>query len=143
MIPGAIKGVLDREVAPDSRRHVAVCNADAHAWTEAAPFRVVGTASPRRVRVIGELDIATVNRFSLAVWPSLAAPGDFTLDLSELDFIDCPGMHAVAEIRKQMKGSGHLILSAPGTAVLRALTLAGLDLVPGIHIVPAGEWPPP
>jgi anti-anti-sigma factor len=87
----------------------------------------------RELRLIGELDVATVPALEDA-FASLAGDGPVTLDLSELTFIDSSGLHAIVQFASSLDGEGPLTLAHPSENVLRLLEIVKLDAHPGIRI---------
>jgi anti-sigma B factor antagonist len=89
------------------------------------------------VRVAGELDMSTVNDLVEGVRPHLlAASGDFTLDLSQLSFMDSTGLLAFLDMSRELEGRGRLVLRSPARSVARLLQLARAETIPNLSIVP-------
>jgi len=86
----------------------------------------VAVATGRRgatVAVAGELDLATVPKLARAVAHCRSSAAHVTLDLRELDFIDCSGLRCILEADRQ----GPLTV-IPGTGRARQLlALTGTD----------------
>lgn len=87
----------------------------------------VSPAGPRRLKVAGELDMATT--------PALAAElqrvassggGPVILELSELTFTDSTGLRVLIEVAQQLGDSGELVLRNPTRAVTELLEIAGV-----------------
>jgi anti-anti-sigma factor len=96
-------------------------------------FALVPLDEPLKgVRLIGELDIATVPTLKDALAP-LAGQGPVTLDLSELTFIDSSGLHAILQFSSSLNGDG-LTLANASQSVSRLLEIVQLDTHPGIQI---------
>jgi anti-sigma B factor antagonist len=88
------------------------------------------------VRVAGELDMSTVNDLLEGVRPHLlAASGDFTLDLSQLSFMDSTGLLAFLDMSRELEGRGRLVLRSPAGSVARLLQLARAETIPNVAIV--------
>jgi anti-anti-sigma factor len=85
------------------------------------------------LRLVGELDLATVSEFNAAM-EQMPATGPITLDLSELTFIDSAGLHALATCAKALNGNGPLILANPTSWVAKVLGIVGFDDYPPIEI---------
>ena len=81
----------------------------------------------RGLAVTGELDVTTATRFGeqveYAVW---GTAGAFVLDLSEVEFLDSTGLHALLRARALLAREDRplALLCPPGTA-RRVLDLAG------------------
>jgi anti-anti-sigma factor len=89
------------------------------------------------VHLSGELDMATANDLMEGVRRSLhPGPGDLTLDLSGLSFMDSTGFLALLDLSKQLEGRGRLVLLSPARSAARLLQLARADTVPNLAIVP-------
>ena len=99
------------------------------------PHRVrVGTAElrvvrdgPRRYRLIGELDVATIPMLREAVAADVGVPPDeLTLDLRELSFIDGAGARSFVLLHSALDGKLQLLF--PTRQARRVIDLAGTDL---------------
>ncbi|WP_410809136.1 STAS domain-containing protein [Micromonospora sp. 067-2] len=82
-----------------------------------------------RVRVTGEVDIATVAAFRSALWSAPARPV-LRLELSELRLLSAAGVRALlaAHLRVRARG-GELVLVDPTPVVARVLRATGLHRV--------------
>jgi anti-sigma B factor antagonist len=99
-----------------------------------ATLTIVALDAPvRGLRLIGELDIATVPSLTEAL-ASLSGDGPVTLDLSELTFMDSSGIHAILQFASSLDGEGPLTLAHPSENVSRLLEIVALDTHPGIRI---------
>src|SRR5207237_30562 len=66
-----------------------------------------------QVLVHGELDLVTASELDWVLRRELLAGNDVLLDLSEIDFIDSTGLHAIVEsVRTAKAGGRKLKLSA-------------------------------
>jgi len=83
------------------------------------------------IRLRGELDMDTAERFSEATLVAFAAGVPTVLiDLSELDFIDSSGLRElVVAHRRQHEVGGGVVLRSPSQAIRRVLDIVGLDKV--------------
>jgi anti-sigma B factor antagonist len=100
-------------------------------------LRVEQGDEPRTYRLIGELDLATAPEVSEAVKGALQEPGDLTLDLSPLSFIDSSGIRLLLQIFQALEGKGRLVLMHPAAHVLSVFQLMGLANLERIAIVEA------
>ncbi len=92
-------------------------------------------AGPRRVRVRGELDLATSPLFAGALDRLAQGRYEVTVDLSELAFCDVVGLTAIEQAHQRLAARGcHLTLH--GTARLRLLLS-----VPGLFDLPPLDEP--
>ncbi len=88
----------------------------------------------RGFRLVGELDISSARDLSDALTP-LPQAGDLTLDLSELEFIDSSGLHAIVLYAGSLNGAGgKLILANPTVMTERVFDIARLAEHPRIVI---------
>jgi anti-anti-sigma factor len=102
--------------------------------SESLTLTVTPLAPPQHgLRLIGELDMATVNQFKAAL-ETVSQNGPVTVDLSGLTFIDSTGLHAMMGFARSQNGSGPLILARPSATAKRALEIAGLEGHPGVEI---------
>ena len=96
-------------------------------------LEVVQTGTPGRLRLIGDLDLATVDDFK-PVLEAAAGAGDVTLELSGLQFIDSSGIRALLQFYVSLRESGrNLVLVSPTPFVSRVfdtleLAANGVDI---------------
>lgn len=88
-------------------------------------LQVVATDDPRRYRLVGELDMDSVDELSERLEPQVAAGGDLRLDLSELTFIDSSGIRALFQLNAQLE-DGNLILERPSPFARRVMGVLGV-----------------
>ena len=86
---------------------------------------VVATDDPRRYRLVGELDLYSVDELSEGLQLKVVAGGDLMLDLSELTFIDSSGIRAFFQLNAQLE-DGTLILERPSPFARRVLGVLGV-----------------
>jgi anti-anti-sigma factor len=97
------------------------------------------------VRVIGELDIATAPLLAQTLREAQLRARRVVLDLRELTFMDCAGIHVVVDASNRGRQAGtHLVLVRGPSRVDRLFTLTGasdaleiVDLDPIAPPVPA------
>ena len=88
----------------------------------------------RGLRLVGELDISSARDLTDAL-TTLSGDGDLTLDLSELEFIDSSGLHAILQYAGSLNGRGdHLTLANPSAMTKRVFEIAELANHPNIVI---------
>lgn len=88
----------------------------------------------RGFRVVGELDMSSAHELSLALI-SMDGEGELTLDLSELEFIDSSGLHALMQFAGSLDGGGgKLVLVNPNALTGRIFEIAELTQHPAIMI---------
>jgi anti-sigma B factor antagonist len=88
-------------------------------------MEVVTTDDPRRYRLVGELDLYSVDELSERLQPHVAAGGDLRLDLSELTFIDSSGIRALFQLNAQLE-DGTLMLERPSPFARRVMGMLGV-----------------
>jgi anti-anti-sigma factor len=88
-------------------------------------MEVGATDDPRRYRLVGELDLYSVDELSERLQPRVAAGGDLRLDLSELMFIDSSGIRAFFQLNAQLE-DGTLILERPSPFARRVMGVLGV-----------------
>ena len=81
------------------------------------------------VRVVGDLDVTTVERFRETVLTDLP-PGALLVDLSGCAFLDSAGLHLLFQLLRPRDGrrSPVAFLVPVGSSVVRVVEIAGLAL---------------
>jgi anti-sigma B factor antagonist len=82
----------------------------------------------------GEIDITNAPGFRTALLEASAlGHGTFVVDMSETQFCDSAGMHALVWAHKQSRSEGgEMLLVVRASAVLRVFAITGVDrLIPG------------
>lgn len=103
-------------------------------------FRVAHGHAHRRLRLIGELDVAEADTLIHTVRSTVEPEGDLTLDLKGLEFIDSSGVRALVAIASYLELDGTLVLADPTPAVRRVLELVGIEQVAApIEVQPAAD----
>jgi len=106
------------------------------------PLHIVRTGR-RTLRLVGELDIETVDALAAALRIEARGPGDVTLELGTLTFIDSTGLNGLIEAATELAGRGTLRLVGAGGIVARVFEIVRIDTLPDIAIVPADTDPLP
>jgi anti-anti-sigma factor len=84
------------------------------------------------IRVVGEIDLGSANAVSTELMNGLAgANGVFSLDLSEVSFMDSTGIRMLLGILRAKPGT-RLDLSPVSPAVERVLTISGFPAIQGV-----------
>jgi len=97
------------------------------------PFRAMLVSERRTLVLTGELDMAYADTLLDAVGPLVELPGDVTIDLQGLSFIDSSGLLGLLRVADRVQ-DGNLVLYRPSDPVRRVLDLVELaDVSP--HIV--------
>ena len=93
---------------------------------------------PKRFFAVrGELDHASAPMLLEEVRPFLDEPGNLTVDLSGLTFVDASGMQAVVRIAEDLR-DGIVVLRYPGDRVARRV-LQSTDIVEHVNIRLEGQ----
>lgn len=98
-------------------------------------LQIVASDTPRRYRLVGELDASNADDLLGELQKEVEAGGDLVLELSELSFVDSMGLRSFLRIAAALDSSGKLILEHPVRAVARTIHLAGLHKAPSISVV--------
>jgi len=101
-------------------------------------LRVVETG-PRAFRLVGELDVSVTGRLEELLAPQLASPGDLTLDLRRVEFMDSAGIHLFINAATALDGRGNLRLLDPGSNVARVIETTGLEGLHNLVVVRGGD----
>jgi anti-sigma B factor antagonist len=91
------------------------------------PFRVDQGDHDRAFRLVGELDLATVQTLVDRLRPVAEDAGDVELDASGLTFIDSSGLHGLVTIARNLSGHGRLIIQHAEPFMRNVLAITGLD----------------
>jgi len=125
------------QVLPDSigGRTAAVPSTFECSWTD-------GGLNAAWVHVAGELDLAVVPQLKWTLDQPQLQARLVVLDLRELEFIDCCGMHAIVKASRRARRAGRrlVLLRGPPT-VDRLLTLSGCSDELEIGDLDPGEAP--
>ena len=89
--------------------------------------------------LVGELDMAAVDKLFAGLRSAIDRGGTITLDLSELTFLDVSGGHAIGVVAGMVAGRGNVVLDAPSWMVIKVLMLIGAEEFSGLHIAPLSE----
>jgi anti-anti-sigma factor len=88
------------------------------------------------VRVAGELDLGTSDRFTSTVCDMVESEPntDVVIDMSGVTFLDSSGIKALLSVRRGVQSrSGALTITSPQPLVLRVLEVAGLATLFGCN----------
>jgi len=80
----------------------------------------------RSARLIGELDLEAYERALEQLLSAFPKPGDVTLDLSELTFIDSTGIRLLVQLRRALDDSDRIVLRSPTAPVRKVLEAVGV-----------------
>lgn len=99
-------------------------------------FRVELADDLESARLSGELDLLVYEKADVALSPLFDAPGDVTLDVSDLTFIDSSGIRLFVRLGRAIRDRGVLHLVGPSPHIARVFEVAGL---PDLGISVEGE----
>lgn len=99
-------------------------------------IRVIPGEDSRTFRMVGELDLSCVDEVERALAAALTTPGDVTLDISQLTFMDSSGIALVVRCCQSLAGRGSLVLQSPTPMVQRLLDLCGLERIDNLKVLP-------
>ena len=95
---------------------------------------VIERTGPRSFRLFGQFDAASAPDVADFLDPFFDEPGDITLDLREVEFIDSTGIGVLVRVAQQLHSPGRLVVQSPQHNVRRAIDLAGLLVQPNVEI---------
>lgn len=88
---------------------------------------VVACAGVARVKVSGEVDIATAPALATALFNAAHVAEQVIVDLSDVTFIDSTGLHVILTAQDELRqSSGHLVLIPGPSHVQRLFEIAGV-----------------
>lgn len=83
-------------------------------------------SAPRHVAMLGDLDLASAPLLESTLEPLLKEPGNLTLDVAGVTFIDSSGIRAL--IRASLRlGDARLIILKPTAQMRRLFTITGIQ----------------
>lgn len=95
------------------------------------------TGAPPRLRVEGEIDLATAEQLQGALEHAMADDPDVIVDMEGVTFVGADGIRVLLGAARSLNGSGPLTL-AHAHRVAWLLELVGLDDVPSIAFADDG-----
>jgi anti-anti-sigma factor len=96
-------------------------------------LRITSSLDPRRLRIEGDLDRATVHALTEAL-ASMADDSSLVVDLSGLVFIDVGGLRALSMAAARLEGDHVLTLGSASPHVRRLLDLTGWHDTPHLRL---------
>jgi anti-anti-sigma factor len=91
-------------------------------------------ADPRVLELRGELDLATTPELIERASALAEEPGDLSLVLSAVRFIDSQGIRGFIRISRALEGRGRLKLVAPSDEVRKLFEIVRVDDFPNIVV---------
>jgi anti-anti-sigma factor len=83
-------------------------------------------------RLVGELDLAGVDRLRDALAQSVERGGDIVLDCGGLEFLGSEGIRLLIEVARSLEGRGNLVIRNVSGLSKRVIDLAGIDQLPNL-----------
>jgi anti-anti-sigma factor len=102
---------------------------------------IIERTGPRGFRVFGTLDASNAAGLADVMEVCLGEPGDITIEMRELEFLDSVGMGVLVTAARRLGEQGKVILENPPHTVARAVELAGLTNLPNLEIAEAAGLP--
>jgi anti-anti-sigma factor len=96
------------------------------------------TSPTGAVYLTGELDIGTVGQLEAAMTPLIVQGGPITVQVSELNFMDSTGLHALVKAATSLGDRGCIVIHGlNGKGRIRKLIeLSQIERLRNIHLVP-------
>jgi anti-anti-sigma factor len=95
------------------------------------------TEMPRGLCLVGDLSSENAHLLTAAL-AALGAddgpPGDVTLDLADLSFVDTIGLHVIARAAAELDGRGRVMLDSAEPWLRKVLLLSGIDVMPNVEL---------
>ena len=98
----------------------------------------ITTSSTGTIRLTGEMDIATADQLDSVIAPAVSEGGPVMLDISNLDFMDSSGLHAIMKAATSLTDRGCVVIHGlDGSLSIRKLfELTQIGTVRNIHVIP-------
>ena len=87
-------------------------------------------------RVVGQIDLATVERFRHAAAAGVSHGSELIVDLSGCSFLGSEGIGVLIDALRALGSAGRLVLRSPRGIIPKVLHLAGLAKLPNVRIIP-------
>src|SRR5690349_6436817 len=97
-------------------------------------FQALPVENPRGIRLIGELDMATIGDLRAALDGIPPGPDSITLDLADLSFMDVSGLRGIEGYASGLNGSRPLRLVNVPEHVRRVFEITGATANPDIEL---------
>jgi anti-sigma B factor antagonist len=92
------------------------------------------TEDPKGLRLVGDVDLATVDRFRSALAPMLRHGGEVVIDMEEMRFIDSSGVQVIIRACEDLDDRGRLVLTHPRRTVVRMVRVMGLQRFKNLEV---------
>ncbi|HET9480255.1 MAG TPA: GAF domain-containing protein [Candidatus Polarisedimenticolia bacterium] len=116
-----------------------------HAQSNKPMLSIEPLGASRSFRLVGEMDLSNSCWVAASLDGYATAPGDLTLELEGLGFLDAAGMRALTRLAAKLGPGYRLIARNPGDAVERVLKSDAFQPVPNLVVdhepIPEGHRP--
>jgi anti-anti-sigma regulatory factor len=92
------------------------------------------TEAPSGWRLVGDLSSENAHLLAAALAPDGRPPGDVTLDLTELSFVDTIGLHVIARAAADLDGGARLTLRWTDPWLRNVCLLSGIEAFPNVDM---------
>jgi anti-anti-sigma factor len=92
------------------------------------------TDDPKGLRLAGDVDLATVDRFRSALAPMVREGGDIVVDMADMRFIDSSGVQVIIRALENLGDRGRLVLAHPRRTVVRMTRVMGLQRFKNLEV---------
>jgi anti-sigma B factor antagonist len=100
------------------------------------PFGIEPLEGQRAYRLVGPLDLPSHMALTELMEELVRTPGDITLDVSAVTFMDSSGLRVVLDACRELADGGSVRLVNPAGQVQKLLRLTGAaDAVPNLEVV--------
>jgi anti-anti-sigma factor len=92
------------------------------------------TDEPKGLRLAGDVDLATVDRFRSALAPMVREGGDIVVDMGDMRFMDSSGVQVIIRALEALDDRGRLVLAHPRRTVVRMARVMGLQRFKNLEV---------
>jgi anti-anti-sigma factor len=89
---------------------------------------------PKGLRLVGDVDLATVDRFRSALAPPVREGGEIIIDMRDMQFIDSSGVQVIIRALEDLDDRGRLVLAHPRRTVVRMVRVMGLQRFDNLEV---------
>jgi anti-sigma B factor antagonist len=97
-------------------------------------LEITRTEEPKGLRIEGDVDLSTVEKFRMALAPMVHDGGDIVLDVSDMQFIDSSGAQVLIGALEDLDDRGRLLLVRPRRMVVRMVKVMGLERFENLEV---------
>jgi anti-sigma B factor antagonist len=105
-------------------------------WEHATSSLASSVGSKVALRLSGEIDMSNAQDLERALGAGIEEGGPILIDVRELTFIDCAGIHVLVRAANALEDRGCLVIHGEERHLSRLLDLLGVDdMVKNLHRV--------